>query len=84
MAYIIRFEKKAVKSLENIQPEQRENIIKSIQYLGTNPRPAGYKKLKGVSAYRIRIGDYRVIYDINDQTITITVLKVGHRKQIYE
>jgi mRNA interferase RelE/StbE len=62
----------------------RKNIIEAIEDLATNTRPVSCKKLKGVAGYRIRIGDYRVIYDINDQEIRIIVLKIGHRKQIYE
>ncbi len=84
MKYTIRFEKKAVKVLETIPQSFRKSIIEAIEELGTNPRPVGCKKLKGVTGYRIRVADYRVIYDINDREIRITVLKIGHRKQVYE
>lgn len=59
-------------------------IKKSIADLAYNPRPAGYKKLKGEDAYRIRVGKYRVIYEIDDGRILITVVSVGHRKNIYK
>jgi mRNA interferase RelE/StbE len=52
--------------------------------LSENPRPYGYKKLVGRDAYRIRIGDYRIIYEIEDKIITVTVIDVGHRKEIYD
>ena len=60
-------------------------VIKAaIADLADNPRPYGYKKLKGEDAYRIRVGDYRVIYEINDDKIIVTVVMVGHRKDIYK
>jgi len=54
-----------------------------IQKLGDDPQPAQSKKLKGEDLYRIRIGVYRVIYEIIDDRLIITVVKVGHRKDIY-
>lgn len=52
--------------------------------LANEPRPNGYKKLKGREAYRIRIGDYRVIYEIHDGVLTIEVIDLGHRRDIYD
>ncbi len=60
-------------------------VVKSaIAALADNPRPYGYKKLKGEDAYCIRVGDYRVIYEINDGKIIVTMVSVGHRKDIYK
>ena len=60
-------------------------LIKSaIAGLSQNPRPYGYKKLKGEEAYRIRVGDYRIIYEIDNDKIIVTVVSVGHRKEIYK
>jgi mRNA interferase RelE/StbE len=60
-------------------------VIKaSIIDLANNPRPYGYRKLKGEEAYRIRVGNYRVIYEINDNSIIVIVVSVGHRKEIYK
>jgi len=58
-------------------------IKTAIASLADDPRPYGYKKLKGEDAYRIRVGDYRVIYEIDDGKIIVTVVSVGHRKAIY-
>jgi mRNA interferase RelE/StbE len=59
--------------------------VVSIKSLADNPRPDGCKKLKGVdSVYRIRINDYRVVYSIIDQCLIIQVIKIGHRKEIYQ
>lgn len=52
--------------------------------LGNDPRPSGCKKLKGRDAYRIRIGDYRAIYEIQDNKLISTVIIIGHRKDVYE
>ncbi len=58
--------------------------MKAISNLASNPRPDGYKKLMGRPGYRIRIGDYRVIYKIEDKILIVFVIDIGHRKNIYE
>lgn len=66
-------------------PEPDNNRIKTaILALTINPRPSDAKKLKGRSGYRIRQGNYRIIYDINDSILTVFILDAGHRKDIYE
>jgi mRNA interferase RelE/StbE len=52
--------------------------------LGANPRPPGCKKLTGVNAWRIRAGDWRVIYQIHDSRLIVLVIRVGHRREIYK
>jgi len=60
-------------------------IIEDISSLSHVPRPSGCKKLKGFSSsYRIRVGDYRIIYEIEDQVLRILVIAIGHRKDIYK
>ena len=49
-----------------------------------NPRVPGYTKLSGQSAYRVRVGDYRIIYEIHDAVLTVLVVRVGHRREVYE
>ena len=58
-------------------------ILRRLAGLETNPRPADVKKLKGRDAWRIRVGDYRVIYEIHDRVLQIIVITVGHRREIY-
>ena len=84
MAYTITIKKKAMKSLEKVGAPYYENIKQAIYSLAENPRPEGCKKLKGRSGYRIRIADYRVIYEISDNVLLIEVINIGHRKDIYE
>lgn len=59
-------------------------ILKSISELAADARPPGCKKLTGRQGYRIRIGDYRVIYNIEDRILTVFVIDIGHRKDIYD
>lgn len=56
----------------------------SIANLANDPRPPGYKKLKGRPGYRIHEGNYRIIYEINDKILTVTVIETGNRKDIYK
>ena len=83
-AYKLFIEKAVYKQLKSIPERDFQKIIKSIAALANNPRPPGCKKLKGRSGYRIREGIYRVIYEINDKILTVTVIEAGNRKDIYE
>jgi mRNA interferase RelE/StbE len=85
MVYTINFSKQSLKELEKINEPFYSNIKKAIIALSENPRPNGYKKLKGRnSSYRIRVGDYRIIYDIFDTDLVIDIITLGNRKDIYE
>lgn len=82
--YVISLSKKAQKQLDQLSDTIAEPIIQAIATLATNPRPIGCKKLKGRDGYRIRIGNYRVIYDVFDNELIVDVITLGHRKDIYE
>lgn len=84
MKYTILIERYAQKQIMKLGKKAIPVIKAAIAGLGDNPRPYGYKKLKGEEAYRIRVGDYRIIYEINDDIIIVTVVSVGHRKDIYK
>jgi len=84
MPYLLDFSKQALKELEKINEPFYYNIKEAISKLTENPRPNGYIKLNGRDGYRIRIGDYRVIYDIFDTQLIIEIVTLGHRKDIYE
>ena len=83
MNYKIFIEKSAQKDLSKIPLQQQNRIITAIQSLAKKPRPAGSKKLSGRDAWRIRVGTYRVIYEIRDDRLLILVVVIGHRKDIY-
>lgn len=84
MVYTITLNRRAIKSLEKISEPYFSNIKKAIYSLSENPRPAGYKKLKGRDAFRIRVADYRIIYEIQDSKLLVEVIDLGNRKDIYE
>ena len=81
--YKVRVERKARKKLSKIPESYYSTIKAAILDLGNNPRPKGYKKLKGRDAYRIRVADYRIIYEIQDKVLLVDVIDLGHRKDIY-
>ncbi|OGU66323.1 MAG: hypothetical protein A2499_15610 [Stygiobacter sp. RIFOXYC12_FULL_38_8] len=82
--YKIQILKSADKTLRNVARKERVKIVEQISQLAENPRPFGCKKLRGTEFYRIRIGDYRVIYKIEDEVLLILVIRIGHRKDIYK
>jgi len=82
--YKIRIEKAVVKTLEKINEPYYSKIKTAILNLAKNPRPVGYKKLTGRDGFRIRVADYRIIYDIFDDILQVDVIDLGHRKDIYE
>ena len=83
--YNIQIKPSAVKELDRIPyKKDRQKIVKRIQTLANDPRPVGSKKLAGQERYRIRQGWYRVIYAIDDLEIIIYVVKIGHRKDVYQ
>jgi mRNA interferase RelE/StbE len=84
MAYSVNFSKQAIKELDKIHEPFYSRIKKAISDLSDNPRPNGCKKLKGRDGYRIRIGSFRVIYDIFDTVLVVSIITLGDRKDIYE
>jgi len=81
--YRLEFTPVAQKTLVTLPPHDRTRIDKQLLSLQENPRPLGSKKLAGKNLYRIRVGNYRVIYRIQDDVLVILVVKIGHRKDIY-
>ncbi len=85
LAYSIVFARSARKELENIDQTKAVRILKKIEGLTTNPRPAGCKKLSGQnSLWRIRISDYRVVYAIYDARRLVDITIIRHRNKVYK
>ncbi|NDV61931.1 type II toxin-antitoxin system RelE/ParE family toxin [Puniceicoccales bacterium CK1056] len=82
-SYKIVIKRSATKEIERIPKSHRKRIVSKIQELSKEPRPLGVKKLSGEEKYRIRQGDYRILYKVEDSIITVTVVKVGNRKDVY-
>ncbi|MDB9493892.1 type II toxin-antitoxin system RelE/ParE family toxin [Spirulina major CS-329] len=85
MSYQIVIQSAAQRQLKKLTPEVQKALIAVIENLAIDPRPAGCKKLKGrADEYRLRWGNYRIIYQVEDRALIIRVIKVGHRRDIYE
>lgn len=82
--YELVISRTAQKQLDKLPDNITTPLIEAIQNLAFEPRPHGCRKLKGREAYRIRKGDYRIIYDIYDHILTVEIVALGHRKDIYE
>ena len=83
MSYEISILRRAQKELAEISKPDYERIRDTILKLPENPRPTNCKKLTGREGWRIKVGNYRVIYEINDTNEEIVVLHVGHRRDVY-
>ncbi|MEO1126977.1 MAG: type II toxin-antitoxin system RelE/ParE family toxin [Cyanobacteria bacterium J06635_15] len=85
MTYQVVFKPAAQRQLKKLTPAVQKRLIELIESLTDEPRPPNCKKLKGrLDQYRLRSGDYRIIYSINNATLIVKVIKVGHRRDIYE
>jgi len=82
-SYNIEIKKSATKEIEKLPKAMLKKVVDKIQSLANTPRPAGCKKLTADEKYRVRVGDYRILYSIEDKKLVIYVVKVGHRKKVY-
>lgn len=83
MTYEVILPKSARKELDRLPDEIAARILDALTQLKSQPRPPGCKKLKGENAWRIRVGDYRVIYEIHDKILQVIVVTVGNRRDVY-
>ncbi len=83
-SFEIRWKASAKKELKKLESVIIKKIVEAVGYLANNPYPQGVKKLQGAEhTYRIRIGDYRVVYSIDAGILLIEIIKIGHRKEVY-
>ncbi len=78
----LRFKPSVAKDLRGIPKTEVRRLLKRIEALGNDPRPAGCEKLTGRDLYRIRPGVYRIVYSVDDAAVVIEVIKVGHRREV--
>lgn len=83
MAFEVVIKRSAEKELGALPPPTRDRIAKRLLTLEENPRPPGVRKLQAHKGYRLRVGDYRVLYTIDDGTQLVTIYAVGHRREVY-
>ena len=82
--YSIEIKKSAAKEIGKLPKRVLKRIIEKIESLAWEPRPSGCKKLSGEEKYRIRVGRYRILYSIEEEILVVYVVKVGHRREVYE
>ncbi|MBI3073817.1 MAG: type II toxin-antitoxin system RelE/ParE family toxin [Deltaproteobacteria bacterium] len=84
MTYSVEVSRTAERQIRSLDRPVQVRVLRVIMALSVNPRPAGHKKLAGYDdVFRIRVGDYRVLYSIDGRQLVVIVLKVGHRRAIY-
>jgi mRNA interferase RelE/StbE len=83
LTYRVVFQKRALKELRALPARIVRRIEASVEELTMDPRPAGCVKLTGMALWRIRVGDYRVIYEIRDDVLLVLVIEIGHRREVY-
>jgi len=81
--YKVELRRRVRQSLDKLPEKDRRVVIATLESLEQEPRPRGVEKIRGTELWRIRKGDYRVIYYINDQEQTIAVVRIGHRRDVY-
>jgi mRNA interferase RelE/StbE len=79
----IIFSSPAERAIERLPRDMQRRVLAKVKSLAQNPWPAGFLKLTGAEAYRVRVGDYRIIYSVDGGRLIVLVLDVGHRKEIY-
>ena len=84
MSYEVVLSRKSLKFLGNLSPKDRARIKESLLKLGENPWSMQYKKLKGYPFYRIRVGDYRIIYSVDESAKAVYVIRIGRRENVYK
>ena len=83
MVYEVDFTAGAARQLRKLPESIRNRLAPHLSALTENPRPAGSKKLKGEEGFRIRVEDYRILYEIHDDVSRVLIVKVGHRREVY-
>ena len=83
--YVVELTTAAAREVRKLDPSIRRRIIARLQELETDPRPPGVRKLAGFDdAWRVRVGDYRILYEVRDDVVLVTVFRVAHRRDVYE
>ena len=81
--YSIEIKQSAAREIEALPARERRQIVERIGLLTDEPRPRGCEKLAGGERYRVRQGDYRIVYSVEDASLVVWVVKVGHRRDVY-
>lgn len=82
-SYSIEIKRSAAKELAELPKQDRLRVIARIENLAHDPRPSGSEKLSRQERYRVRQGDYRILYEIHDHVLVVMVVRIGHRREVY-
>jgi mRNA interferase RelE/StbE len=82
-SYSVGIKRSAAKELEELSLKERRRVVARIRALAVDPRPRGCEKLSGEEKYRVRQGDLRILYEIDDHLAAVTIVKIGHRRDVY-
>lgn len=82
-SYRLLIKPSAAKELEQLPKKDRKRVVTRMQGLSGQPRPPGCEKLTGHDLFRVRQGKYRILYEVHDQDLVVTVFKIGHRRDVY-
>jgi len=83
MTYSVGVERRAQKQIARLSTEMQDRVEAALQTLTEEPRPPGCRRLTNRGGWRIRVGDFRIVYEIDDDQRTVTVFQVGHRRDVY-
>jgi mRNA interferase RelE/StbE len=83
LTYTVAIKRSAEKEMESLPREVHRRVTAKIISLEMNPRPAGIRKLQGTEGYRLRVGDYRILYTVDDRSHTVVIYSVAHRREAY-
>ena len=81
--YSLEIKRSAAKELADLPTKDRDRLVARIKALAVDPRPPGAEKLSGQDRYRVRQGDYRILYEIVDDQLIVTLVRIGHRRDVY-
>ncbi|MCS5715592.1 type II toxin-antitoxin system RelE/ParE family toxin [Herbiconiux sp. CPCC 205716] len=84
MSYRIELRPAAIRALKRVDLQDRDRLRGAIALLGQDPRPPGARALQGRPGLRVRVGDYRIIYTVDDQVLVVAVVTLGHRSDVYD
>jgi mRNA interferase RelE/StbE len=84
VSYRIELRPAAIRALKQVDHQDRGRIRGAISLLGEDPRPPGARALKGRTGLRVRVGDYRIIYTVDDDVLVVAVITLGHRRDVYD
>jgi mRNA interferase RelE/StbE len=82
--YRIELRPAARRALRKLDPDTRPRIQGAIALLSHNPRPAASRQLRGRDGFRVRVGEYRIIYTVSDDVLLVVVVTLGHRREVYD